>query len=190
MNHADHVDLLRSGVSAPGGIWADFGAGSGAFTLALADLLGPEAIIVAIDRDRGALRRLESAMRAQFPKVGLEVRVADFSQRLELPPLAGVVMANSLHFYQDKLPIIRLVYDYLHPDGRLLLVEYGTDRGNSWVPYPLSFSTWEELARQAGFRQTSLLATRPSRFLKQIYSAASLKVPRIAGPADPVNRSV
>ena len=175
MNHAHHVDLLRAGVPAPGGIWADFGAGSGAFTLALADLLGPAATIIAIDRDRGALRRLESAMQTHFPEVELEARAADFSHRLELPPLAGVVMANSLHFHQNKLPIVRLVHDYLHPGGRLVLVEYGTDRGNTWVPYPLSFMTWEKLARQAGFRQTSLLATRPSRFLKQIYSAASLK---------------
>jgi catechol 2,3-dioxygenase len=28
MNHSDHVDLLRAGVT-PGGIWADLGAGSG-----------------------------------------------------------------------------------------------------------------------------------------------------------------
>lgn len=46
MDHADHVALLRAGVVVPethGGAatWADLGAGAGAFTLALADLLGP-----------------------------------------------------------------------------------------------------------------------------------------------------
>src|SRR5690554_4106120 len=41
MNHQDHVNLLRPGVPATGGVWADFGAGTGAFTLALAELLGP-----------------------------------------------------------------------------------------------------------------------------------------------------
>ena len=175
MNHADHVNLLRSGVPAPGGTWADLGAGSGAFTLALAELVGPGARIIAIDQDRGALRRLQSAMKAQFPEVALESWTADFTHRLELPPLDGVVMANSLHFHRNKLPIVRLVHDYLHPGGWLLLVEYGTEQGNTWVPHPLTYPTWEKLARQAGFRQTSLLTTRPSRFLKQIYSAASLK---------------
>jgi hypothetical protein len=32
---------LRDGVPEPGGVWADLGSGEGAFTLALADLLGP-----------------------------------------------------------------------------------------------------------------------------------------------------
>ena len=40
MNHQDHVNLLRGGVLSTGVIWADLGSGTGAFTLALADLLG------------------------------------------------------------------------------------------------------------------------------------------------------
>ena len=37
MDHTDHVNLIRAGVST-GGVWADFGSGGGAFTLALADV--------------------------------------------------------------------------------------------------------------------------------------------------------
>ena len=43
MIHSDHVRLLRDGVPQAGGVWADIGSGGGAFTLALADLLGPQA---------------------------------------------------------------------------------------------------------------------------------------------------
>ncbi len=66
MDHRDHVALLRAAVE-PGGSWADIGAGEGAFTLALADLLGPGGRIVAIDRDRGALERNEEAVRRALP---------------------------------------------------------------------------------------------------------------------------
>lgn len=47
MNHGDHVALLREGVHrrGAGAVWADLGAGDGAFTLALADLLGDGATI-------------------------------------------------------------------------------------------------------------------------------------------------
>jgi hypothetical protein len=55
----------------------------------------------------------------------------------------------------------------------LLVVVYNISRGNFAVPHPVPFSKWQDLARHAGFGQTELLATRPSRFLKEIYSAAS-----------------
>ena len=172
MNHADHVALLRDGISGPS-VWADLGSGRGAFTLALADLLGPAGRIYSIDKDRGALRQQEQTMRAQFPRVAVEYVLADFTRCLDLPPLDGVVMANSLHFQRDKQSLVQLVRSYLKPGGRLILVEYNTNRGNFAVPYPLSYSTWETLARQARFAETRLLMMRPSRFLGSIYSALS-----------------
>jgi hypothetical protein len=80
----------------------------------------------------------------------------------------------SLHFVLDKLPVLALVRSYLRAGGRLLLVEYDSDRGNDWVPYPLSFETWRAIATEAGFVETRRLATVPSRFLHRIYSASSL----------------
>jgi len=113
-------------------------------------------------------------MRARFPATTVHYLAADFTRRLDLPPLDGVVMANSLHFQRDKLGVLRLVQGYLRPAGRLLLVEYNADQGNPWVPYPLSYPTWESLAARAGFAQTRLLATTPSSFLREIYAAESL----------------
>lgn len=174
MNHSDHVALLRDGVGKPGGVWADFGSGGGAFTLALADLLGPGATIYSVDRDRASLREQEQAMRARFPATTVHYLTADFTHLLNLPPLDGAVMANSLHFQRDKSPVVQRVRGYLRPGGRLLLVEYNADRGNPWVPYPLAYPTWEALATREGFTQTRLLATVPSRFLREIYSALSM----------------
>lgn len=173
MNHEDHVALLRGGIAGPGGVWADLGSGTGAFTLALADLIGPAGEIYSVDKDRGALKEQERAMHARFPGIVVRYLVADFARPLDLPPLDGVVMANSLHFHKQKDAVIQLVRGYLRPGGRLILVEYNADRGNPWVPYPLSYSTWEALARRNGFAQTRLLALVPSRFLGEIYSAMS-----------------
>lgn len=175
MNHTDHVNLLRPGVVETGGVWADFGAGSGAFTLALANILSPPATIIAIDKDKLALRNLQKSVQSQFPAITLKTMMADFTRPLTLPSLHGVVMANSLHFHKNKHHILRQIQEYLQPGGRFLLVEYNTDRGNRWVPHPLSFSTWQAMATDVGFVETRLLATRPSSFLGQIYSAVSLK---------------
>ena len=172
MDHADHVRLLREGVTR-GGTWADLGAGTGAFTLALAELVGPSGEVIAVDRDRGALHELERALRPG----GATVRTlgADFTKPIAVNSLDGVVMANSLHFVRDKSPVLALVHTMLKPSGRLLLVEYDTDDGNPYVPHPLSFETWRALADASGFTGTRKLATVPSRFLGRIYSAESLR---------------
>lgn len=175
MNHADHVNLLRQGVPAPGGVWADFGSGTGAFTLALAELLGPGGEITSVDQDRGALREQERAMQRQFPRTSVHYLAADFTQPLQLPRLDGLVLANALHFqkYAAQGRVIQQLKSYLRPGGRLILIEYNVDRGNLWVPQPRSYPSWERLAREAGFSQTQLLATIPSRFLHEIYAAVS-----------------
>ncbi len=173
MKHADLVALLRDGVPSAGGRWADLGAGEGAFTLALADLLGPGAFITAVDRDAGALRRLGLEMGRRFPATGLEIVVGDFRRALAMSGLDGGVMANSLHFIRDKGPVLASVRALLHPGGSLVVVEYGADRGNPWVPHPFSYATWEKMAAAAGFEGTRLLGTYPSRFLGSLYSSAT-----------------
>ena len=174
MNHADHVDLLKPANLIAGGTWADFGAGSGAFTLALRELVGPHADIYAVDKDTRGFRDLEKAHRERFTtSQNIHTMRADFTGALSLPPLDGIVMANSLHFFKDKQKVLRHVRSFLKMNGVLLLVEYNVDSGNMWVPYPLSFETFRELAQRAGFSEPRLLATVPSRFLKEFFSAAA-----------------
>ena len=175
MDHRDHVRLLREGVEGAGLTWADLGSGEGAFTLALADLLGPSGAIHTIDRDGRALKVQLEAIRRTFPGVAVHPITADFTRPIELPVLDGIVIANSLHFQRDQLVVLRLVSGYLRPGGRLVLVEYDSDQGNQWVPFPLSFQTWQTLTAQAGLRETRRLAAVPSRFLGSIYSALSLR---------------
>jgi SAM-dependent methyltransferase len=175
MNHTDHVNLLRDGIAYPGGVWADLGSGTGAFTLALAELLGPGAQIYSVDQKKNVLRRQEQEMGRRFPGTQLYTITADYTHPLDLPPLEGLVMANALHFQRNKDKVLQHIHSYLRPDGRLILVEYNVDRGNVWVPYPLSYATWKNLADRHGFGGTRLLHTRPSSFLHEIYSALTFK---------------
>ena len=174
MNHTDHVNLIRPADRLPGGTWADLGAGTGAFTLALRELLGAQAQIYAVDRERASLHELERTYGRRFGNTdGLHLLAADLREQLELPLLDGVLMANSLHFFKDKAALLRQVREYLKPGGQLLLVEYNVDKGNPWVPYPLSFETFKDAGAKAGFREPRLLARHPSSFLREFYSATA-----------------
>jgi ubiquinone/menaquinone biosynthesis C-methylase UbiE len=176
VDHADHVNLLRPAV-APGETWADIGAGTGAFTLALAELVGPDGRIVAADRDRGGLSQNAAAVTSRFPGVALRTLVGDFTARMDLPLLDGLVAANSLHFVarDRQVEVVRRLVAHLRPGGTIVVVEYDTDHGNPWVPHPFRYESWVEIATEAGLAGISRIGRVPSRFLGAIYSAAAVR---------------
>ncbi len=185
MDHPDHVGLIRDGVAGVGRRWLELGAGRGAFTLALADLLGPAADIVAIDRDRGDLAVLASTMSRRFPEADLTTVVGDFSRPLPVEAgFDGLLAANSLHFVRDPGAVIDSARPLLRPGARIVVVEYDSDSGNPWVPYPFSYATWQEIAARTGLLDTRLVGRVPSRFLGAIYAAASDLASRRADPIE------
>ena len=170
MDQRQLVELLRPALAdaPPDGSWADLGAGEGNFTVALSTLV-PSARLLAVDRDQHALNHLAE----RLPEA--EVRRADFREPLGLHDLDGVLMANALHFLRDKGPVLELVRGYLASGGRLVVVEYGADRGNPWVPHPFSFPAWRRMAEAAGFSDVREAGSIPSRFLGSMYCAWCLK---------------
>jgi ubiquinone/menaquinone biosynthesis C-methylase UbiE len=172
MNHTDHVRLLRKGIPQnAGGIWADFGSGEGAFTLALSDLAGEQATIYSIDKDKKSLTVQKDRFAEMFPGSNISFIAADFTQPLSLPTLDGLIAANSIHFEKDTIEVLHRLVAYLKPNGKIVIVEYNVDKGNTWVPYPFSFTSLIDIAKSGGLPQPTLLDTEPSSFLNEIYSA-------------------
>ena len=111
VNHDDHVRLIETAIDRNrGGVWADFGAGSGAFTLAIRDIAGPDAAIVAVDRDRASLRTLRATMERRFPGTRLSLLQADIADRLTLPRLDGILAANAIHYIPKSSQVALLQY--------------------------------------------------------------------------------
>ncbi len=175
MTRDDHLALLRPGLDGrgrQGEAWADLGAGSGAFTLALGDLLEPSAHIYAVDRDARALRSLTASVGAGSPRIS--TIHADFANDVSLPPLDGILMANSLHFHADACALLLRAARWLKPGGLLILVEYDIETPSAWVPHPLSWARFPPVAVCAGFTGARLLGTRPSKYHRRVYSAAAV----------------
>jgi len=172
----ERVSLIRPGVDRRGGTWADLGSGEGAFTLALASLLGPGALVHAVDRDRRALQSLEQEATAWLLRQAdgaprIVCTRADFTRELALPRLDGALVANALHFQADACAVLAHIRGWLEPGAVLIVVEYDVSRGNPWVPYPLPWSGLPRAAACAGFGPPRLLGTLPSAYHRSMYAA-------------------
>jgi SAM-dependent methyltransferase len=165
------VGLIRGASVEAGSTWADLGAGAGTFTRAIASLIGAGGTVYAVDRDAGALRGLARA--GHDAGAAIRVVVADFTDRLDLPLLDGVVLANALHYvpYVEQRPVLERVSALVGETGSIVVVEYERRDANRWVPYPISFDALGVLAAEAGLTVPARLASRPSRYTGSIYSA-------------------
>ena len=171
-------DLITPGIDKAGGVWADFGSGTGIFTLELRGLLGPTSEIYSIDRNGRDLERQRQAFDQQYPGTRLHIMQADFAQSLDLPQLDGIVMANALHFvpFARQAEVLTRIAGYLRwPEGRFIIVEYNARSGNPWVPYPIDVESFMLLAEQAGLSDPRMLTAVPSRFLSEMYSAMAYR---------------
>jgi ubiquinone/menaquinone biosynthesis C-methylase UbiE len=177
VNARDAVSLLSDAVPKnAGGVWADFGAGNGVFSHALAELLGPASRIYAVDRDAAALSAVDrwtDALRRNVIPV-----VADFSHAFELPgingtQLDGALFANTLHFLRDADAVLARLASCVRPGGRVVFIEYDRRGPNRWVPFPISFEQLPTLVASAGLSSPVIKATRPSAFGGDLYVAAA-----------------
>jgi ubiquinone/menaquinone biosynthesis C-methylase UbiE len=199
MQRAEIVRLIGKAVEPDDAAWADFGSGDGAFTLALRALLGPHADLYSVDADAARLRRQRKAFQAEAPASAPPALFAwrpgrrgaapagasrtpaierthfieaDFTEPLDLPPLDGLLLANSLHFVESQLALLQRVRRYLKPSGRLLIVEYDMDRASMWVPYPLPYERLATLvATASGYEDLERIATTPTRYGGRMYAA-------------------
>jgi ubiquinone/menaquinone biosynthesis C-methylase UbiE len=184
MQRSHIIRLIERAVQPGESVWADFGSGDGAFTLALRKLGGPKMELYSVDQSDARLNRQRQAFAREFDLSRLHLLHADFERSLELPLLDGVLMANALHFVRDNISFLKTVRGYLKPQGKLLIVEYDIDLGNPFVPYPVSYRTLIDLMQAAGFTKPELLAGVPSRYWTQIYSAMA-RLPADHGDSRP-----
>lgn len=155
-------------------IWTDLGCGNGTFTLALAAMLSPGSLVYAIDTNAASLQQIPSG----YKQVSIEKHKADFiTDKLPFSNVDGILMANALHYVQNKNTFIKKVAARLKEEGCFLIVEYNTDQPVSvWVPFPVSFTTLRNLFQNAGFNTVQQLSERPSLYgHAPMYSAVIMK---------------
>jgi ubiquinone/menaquinone biosynthesis C-methylase UbiE len=168
--------LLLPCIDEVGGIWADLGCGEGLFTAILYRLLGRNSEIFAVDKNARALRTLERNFQETCPEARLHLLQADFTQVLSLPPLDGFILANALHFVKNRQKdiVLERLSTYLKPSGKVIVIEYNTNRGNFAVPFPFDEDQFILLANRLNLRKPQIVARAPSSFLGEMYAGTAL----------------
>ena len=149
-------------------VWTDLGCGTGLFTKALANLLAGESVIYAVDQNNTALKNI-----APLDGVLMKSIQANFiKDDLGFQELNGILMANALHFVQDKITLIKKLAGYCLPNHCFVIVEYDMETPNPWVPWPVSFASLQQLFHQCGYTSIKKKHEVPSIYNRsKIYSA-------------------
>jgi len=120
----------------PGQSIADFGAGSGHYTLALSRVVGDTGLIYAIDLKQDSLVRLKN-MTNEVGRRNVEVLWGDIDRRegtgLKEQVVDGVVMSNILFQLRDKELAVHEAVRVLKVGGKLCVVEWSDDSAVSHV---------------------------------------------------------
>lgn len=146
--------------------WADLGCGNGTFTYALAHLLPPGSSIVAVDNLPQKLNKTAGQ------NISIQFQLADISlESLTLPSLDGILMANSLHYIQEKEMLVKRLEPYFNTEKQFLIVEYESNTPNRWVPFPITFSKLSALFDNLGYKVVTKVNERPSSFGGTMYAA-------------------
>ena len=159
MTHKEAVEFLHKGIESKQGIWLDLGAGSGVFSKALAEILPSGSKIYAVDKNKSVLNISNPISKNEIIAIQ-----TDFEELPEFSELDGILMANALHYIKTPIPFLQILLKKLRPKGSFVLIEYDLERGNPWVPFPVSFKKWQTVSRAAGLSIPTIFSERVSSF--------------------------
>ena len=153
--------------------WADIGAGTGLFTMALTELLPAGSTIYAIDKSPHALYKLPPQ-----PNHQIKIIDTDYNRPIpDLPPLDGMIMANALHYTPTPKLALQNLLNYLKPGAPFLLFEYELTRAiPTWIPYPIPYATFELICADLPLSRPEMIAQHPSIYgSRMMYLAKTYK---------------
>lgn len=126
-----HRNVAALGVE-PGMRVADFGAGSGAYVLAIAGALDGDGAVFAVDIQQDLLRRIHHEARHRHFK-NVHIIWGDL-ERTGASKLADgtidlVLISNLLFQVEDKQAVVREAHRVLAPGGRIALIDWAESFG-------------------------------------------------------------
>lgn len=156
---AHRIDILRAMALEPGMDVADIGAGTGLFTIPMAEAVGSEGAVYAVDIAPNFLQYI--AGRADDAELTNVCTVLGTQNSTQLPP-ASVDLAficDAYHHFEDPSASLASIHRAIRPGGRLFIVEFDkTDESRGFVKEHIRASRDVFVAeiKEAGFEAVSV----------------------------------
>jgi predicted methyltransferase len=149
-------DVMDTLGLARGSTVADIGAGGGYFTFYLAERVGPEGRVYAVDIDESELRNINRrAERERLPQVETILGETD-DPRLPLHSLDAALVVNAYHEMREYDAMMAAIFQALKPGGQLAVIDGAIEPADSRSTYyrrhRIAAETVREDAARAGFR--------------------------------------
>lgn len=139
----------------PGSRVADLGAGGGYFTWYLAEAVGSQGIVYAVEIDETGLSIIKKEMHARGLTNVVSIHAEPTDAKLP-EPVALVFTCDTYHHMNDRITYFRSLTRYLKPDGQVAILDFHPHGVFSGL---LGHGTAKEEVRRemesAGYRITS-----------------------------------
>ena len=107
----------------PGSRVADLGAGGGYFTWYLADAVGPEGTVYAVDVDDTGLRIIQEEINARRIRNVIPVHAEPSDAKIS-EPVDLIFSCDTYHHMKDRVAYFRSLARYLTADGRVAILDF------------------------------------------------------------------
>ena len=146
----------------PGEVVADFGVGSGAYTINVAQYIGNHGVVYAFDIQAELLKKV-SRLAVEKGLNNIKIMTADFelpsSSKLKEEAVDLIIIANVLFQLKNKENILREAFKILKKTGRILIVDWSDSFGGIG-PQPsdvVKMETAQKLAESINFKLVKTL---------------------------------
>jgi arsenite methyltransferase len=139
----------------PGARVADLGAGGGYFTFPLAEAVGPEGNVYAVDTEDESLRFIEkdAAQRGGIPRQVALILATPNNPHLPTSGVDLIFTCNTYHHLSERLSYMQALAGFLRPNGRIAIIDF---KEGSWLGSLFGHATSKDTVRQemktAGYR--------------------------------------
>ncbi len=152
------------------GLWIDAASGDGVFAEVLLELATPDTTVACLDLKDRPLQHCKSAIDNHDHRIA--AIQADLCSPFPIKGADGIILANALHFFpfDEQMQILRRCFRTLKKSGKLVIVEYNTNRPTGPVPHPVPLDRIDHLLLRSGFQSPRISSVVGSSYLGEMYA--------------------